>query len=234
MADDLKAYVESLDLPKTISKIKRSYYAHDTLILTGEIIECAYDFETALQLEFDLRKEYGDKVYSIAENVLKARNKKVQRLRKRIKHIFRKHNESVFVTLTFRDDVLSSTDGKTRRVYVSRFLNSQTDEYVGNIDFGEKNGREHYHAVVGGRINPKQWNYGCCNVQRIRVDDKTSSYKLARYITKLTYHAIKDSTERHSLIYSRKTYNIKDIDLDSLYDTLYDDTDGFIDSLFPT
>ena len=75
---------------------------------------------------------------------------------------------------------------------------------VANKDFGARNGREHYHAAVllKGKIDYSKWKYGCLNGQKIRLNGM-SDVRLAKYIAKLTNHAIKETCKRNVLIYSR-------------------------------
>lgn len=134
------------------------------------------------------------------------RSSKVSRLKKRIKKMFVK--DCVFLTLTFRDDVLSSCSSDTRRTYVRRFLKEFGVPYVANIDFGlndEFTHREHYHAVLQkDKIPLNCWSYGISHVEKIRCD-LCSSAKLSQYIVKITNHAYKDSTKNlNNLIYSRR------------------------------
>lgn len=134
------------------------------------------------------------------------RSSKVSRLKKRIKKMFVK--DCVFLTLTFRDDVLSSCSSDTRRTYVRRFLKSFGVPYVANIDFGlndEFTHREHYHAVLQkDKIPLNCWSYGISHVEKIRCDS-CSSAKLSQYIVKITNHAYKDSTKNlNNLLYSRR------------------------------
>jgi len=137
--------------------------------------------------------------------------KRNQRLRERLEEIISK--PSLFLTLTFTPAVLASTSQATRRKYVSRFLGSFKVPYIANIDFGdskdyiddkgnERKGtnREHYHAVIQlSKINHKKWLYGNMDFKRVY---NTNDLRMARYLTKLQYHAIK-SPKR--LIYPKRT-----------------------------
>lgn len=134
------------------------------------------------------------------------RSSKVSRLKKRIKKMFVK--DCVFLTLTFRDNVLSSCSSDTRRTYVRRFLKEFGVPYVANIDFGLDDNfthREHYHAILQkDKIPLNCWSYGVSHVEKIRCD-LCSSAKLSQYIVKITNHAYKDSTKNlTNLIYSRR------------------------------
>ena len=132
------------------------------------------------------------------------------RLHERIKDMLKSGDDCVFLTITFNDDTLNTTNKETRRVYVRRFLKEHTLKYVANIDYGAKNHREHYHALVciNNLIDTKKWRYGSINLERVRIskDDvknDTTSKKLSKYICKLVNHAIKEATERNYVIYSK-------------------------------
>lgn len=131
--------------------------------------------------------------------------KRTKRLKERIENML-VSGSCIFLTLTFNDNTLATTTDKERRVAVCRYLKSFNAPYVANIDFGSQNHREHYHAVIRAEsINYNGWNkYGNINGERIRNRDiRNDKTKLAKYICKLSNHAIKETTKRSSLIYSR-------------------------------
>lgn len=135
----------------------------------------------------------------------KASYERTNRLKKRISDMLL-NGDCLFITLTFNDETLSTTTPKNRRVFVSRYLKQFNCKYVANIDFGSKNHREHYHAVINAStIDFKSWRkYGNINVERVRNKDiEKDMTKLSKYICKLSNHAIKETTKRSSLIYSR-------------------------------
>lgn len=138
-----------------------------------------------------------------------------------------------FCTLTFRPDVLASTTPETRKTYCARYLKATFGAYVANLDFGGKKGREHYHAVgfvpatdleglppqfevrlvQGDRLFlraysdflAKPWADKCGYASLRLVDAKDSSRaRLAKYLTKLVRHALKDTGQAPKVIYSRK------------------------------
>ena len=135
--------------------------------------------------------------------------KRNKRIREHLEEIISKR--SLFLTLTFTDEVLSTTSQSTRRQYVSRLLGAYKVPYIANIDFGDSEdyiddkgnarkgtNREHYHAVIQlSKIDNKKWPYGNIDFQRVY---NTNDVRMARYLTKLQYHAIK-SPKR--LIYSK-------------------------------
>lgn len=134
---------------------------------------------------------------------------RTSRLKKRISRMIDVAGASdtvnaLFLTLTFTDSVFRSTSSETRKRYVTRFLKEHCIAYVANRDYGAQKGREHYHAVVlvNGKIKYTEWLYGCLNGQKI-VSNGVSNVKLAKYVSKLTNHAIKETCKRSVLIYSR-------------------------------
>lgn len=107
----------------------------------------------------------------------------------------------VFITLTFNEQSLSDLDEYQRRQKVCKYLKSQSNCYVANIDFGADIGREHYHAVVlTDFLNLDAWKLGFPFAEKINVSDSDA---LSKYISKLTNHAIKETTRRNHVIYSR-------------------------------
>ncbi len=150
--------------------------------------------------------------YCIANNLKKelkecikidhSRNARVYRLRKRVGNIL-KTGSALFLTLTFTDKTLNDTNEKQRRRYVREFLSRFNSLYVGNVDYGKLNHREHYHALIAlDRLDTHLYKYGDLDVRRVRIRDGADS-KISKYIAKLTNHAIKETTKRSALIYSR-------------------------------
>lgn len=134
-----------------------------------------------------------------ANNIIR---KRCQRLRNVLEQMFEIGN-CIFVSLTFRDDVLDSTTAETRRRYVTRALKAMSDVYVANIDYGELNEREHYHGiVVSDKIDFTLWDYGWIFAERC-IDSQQSIDKLSEYIDKFVNHALKQGTKRRNVIYSK-------------------------------
>lgn len=150
--------------------------------------------------EVDRRLEH-QKIWLECGRINHAYRQRVKRLKDNITAMLQS-GQCYFVTLTFSDDTLARTTAETRRRYVTRFLKSQSHTYCANIDFGAKNGREHYHGILlADKVNVSDWDkYGFSNAKAIcNTDD---SVKLAKYISKLTNHAIKDTTKGSRAIYS--------------------------------
>lgn len=220
-----KAEVIATGLPVIVDKINRIYYAYSKAV-SGDFSVANYvsgkptpytqfDFDEALNLQKVL-VDTDLKAYLEAEKINHADHARTKRLRDRVSLMLLFYGSVSFVTLTFRDEVLEKTNDLTRKRYVERFLKSQAQTYAGcdgmyiaNKDFGKENGREHYHALISGRINLKEWDYGFIFAEQVRVNpnkpDKTEKHcrKLSKYIAKLTNHAIKSTTKRSPLMYSK-------------------------------
>ena len=150
----------------------------------------------------------GFDVVDTCRKISKARFGRVERCKLRIKGIVF-DGDAFFLTLTFNDDILSSTSQQTRRKYVTRLLKLYCDKYVANIDFGSKNGREHYHAIVecdqeSAEMLKNAWGQKCGFADFRKVGSKEDDLaKTTKYINKLNSHCFKDSVHMHRVIYSR-------------------------------
>lgn len=152
-------------------------------------------------LEMEISSELTIDEFFCCQQIFNSFRKRQGRLRKRIENMIT-NNDCLFLTLTFTDDVLSSTSFDTRKKYVLRFLNNLNCAFVGNVDYGSENGREHYHCVVAcDNVSCNDWHYGAINFKRII---NKNSLALAKYVAKLTNHALKESTNNSRIIYSRK------------------------------
>lgn len=170
---------------------------------------------------WDCIYEIGQVNYNLSLAFLRSKWKKDARVKKRIYGCLTSQN-CVFLTLTFRDDVLAQTDEQTRRRFVRRCLKEQCPSYVANIDFGnggdkreyidnegevkESTAREHYHALVVlpegvKRFDMSKWSYGFTYAEKVIAKDFK---KVSKYVTKLTAHALKDHGRKPPMmIYSR-------------------------------
>lgn len=193
----------------------------------------SYQVYKKLFPKWDKFHEYGiacDQYYDIMEGLDPLERKCLEQLRINEKRRKRKCRERLFriiarygnsdvffLTLTFDDNTLSTTNEITRRSYITRFLKYHFEDYVANVDYGDENGREHYHAVVGGvqwlvkmegnhnrLICPpeRKWRYGFLDIDRVSVNSEKG---LTEYLLKLTSHAVKRSTDPLSkrIIYAR-------------------------------
>lgn len=152
-------------------------------------------------LDYDLSLDLSYEEIFACDSIYDSFKKRQWRLRKRIENMI-VNNNCLFLTLTFTDDVLSSTSFNTRKKYVLRFLNNLNCAFVGNVDYGSENGREHYHCVVAcDNVSCNDWNCGAINFKRII---NKNSLALAKYVAKLTNHALKETTNNSRIIYSKK------------------------------
>lgn len=164
--------------------------------------------------EFEAGDECGSFVltpFLECEKLYLCELRRKRRLRERIRDLIDK-GECLFVTLTFKDSTLLETNEETRRKYVRSFLKQNSVlSYLANIDFGVDDNftkREHYHALVllsddKAKIDFTLWHeYGGIHCERVKKR-KVSAAKLSCYITKLSYHALKENGKDNKLIYSR-------------------------------
>jgi len=159
------------------------------------------DLEDLLKhcIDNNLKEEYFE-----CMKINHAEYERTRRLKERVRAML-SNGACVFLTLTFTDDTLAKTDEKQRRVAVVRFLKKYDCMYIANIDFGSRNHREHYHALINcDCIRPRDWKLGALNLERVRLKDlETDMTKLSKYVAKLSNHAIKETARRGALIYSR-------------------------------
>lgn len=161
---------------------------------------------------FDLYSVFGALYMKACQLIWNASRMRTSRLRKRISQMLA--FPCLFLTLTFTDKTLDNTSKDTRRRYVINYLKSFDSYYIANIDFGRKNEREHYHAIIcSDKIDYSSWHkYGAIKGEKVRnnlsIDDfgvisNESNERIAKYINKLTNHAIKETTKANRIIYSR-------------------------------
>lgn len=153
----------------------------------------------------DYKELYGDD-WKVAHQINHNGYRRVKKIKNKIQTAVQSSN-AIFLTLTFTDDVLNSTSIQTRRKYASLFLKSVSSRYVANIDFGKLNEREHYHAIVEcDKVDRTLWKYGAINFKRVPPCELDQT-RIAKYVAKLTNHAIKKSAHNYRLIYSRKKFD---------------------------
>lgn len=168
-------------------------------------------------------KETTDNCISIYESIRRRRKHSLNEIAKWCFAISKipkyKKYIIVFGTLTFKDIEFKKTTKKTRRIIVSRFLrnNANIEHYIANIDYGEENGREHYHflALCRGEID-QTWSRGFTWYKKVKIEPKNIK-KTMKYIMKLNNHAFKESTRLEKIIMDRKKENV----LDGLIKVLY-------------
>lgn len=157
----------------------------------------------------ELEENLGLEMVNTCRKIENARFQRVRRCKVRIKGVVF-DGDAIFLTLTFKPEILASTSQETRRRYVTRLLKRYCSKYVANIDFGSKNGREHYHGIVeckkeNAELLKKAWGNKCGFADFRKVGSKEDDLtKTTKYINKLGAHCFKDSVHMQRVIYSRK------------------------------
>lgn len=148
---------------------------------------------------------------------------RLRRYRQKVREMM--SERCIFVRLSWSPESLENLSAKTRHKYVSDWCAAHSDDYLANIDFGDATDREHYHVIMRypGMLDKNNcgWDYGFVGVRYVRgsggaagaeiVDDEAedSCKRLASYTTKLSFHALKDSTKFQKPIFSRKKRKLK-------------------------
>lgn len=195
----VKSAVLDSKLLSEITATKKELYYNNLVSLVEE--ETGVIYKTSLNTDWCdyVFKNRSNDLYDCAFLLLQSKKKKAQKVKEKIAELVL-NNNAIFLTLTFRDDVLESTSPETRRRYVARFLKSVSGQYAANIDFSPEINREHYHAVITKRIDLNTWRYGFAFAEKVRCHNSDLS-RVSKYISKLTNHALKIGATR--LIYSR-------------------------------
>lgn len=132
-----------------------------------------------------------------------------QRAIKRIYQMIISPFQALFLTLTFNNTYMEKTTPQSREKAIKRFLNKYCLDYIANIDYGAKNNREHYHAIVilkafKEKIDFKKYKPGALKGDFI---NKNSYFDRAKgnfkNIAKILYEHATKSTTKGKIIYSR-------------------------------
>jgi hypothetical protein len=163
--------------------------------------------EIPLERQIKIRKLFSIRYcdWQLVANLNSSRYKKKAVIQKRILPWIT-NGDAIFITITFDNKgILDTTSEHTRRRYISRWLKATYRDYVANIDYGDKTGREHYHAIVNA-VNgdiPENWEHGFIRSDLVRIKSH-SDQRLSKYMSKLTHHALKNSGMLKRVIYSKK------------------------------
>ena len=212
---ELKRFCLENQLQKVAAYISKNYfisekYNKQALNVKDFNLDKSRELIARAQVHYDNAKtlcdlscnEYGDLTMKIASQLNHNQYERKIYLKNRIGQFFMT-KKCYFLTLTFNNHTLENTTHETRRRYVTRFLKSQSTDYVANIDFGKKNEREHYHAITTEIANFKDWEkYGFISVKSCR-NTENDLERVAKYINKLTNHALKETTRQNRIIYSK-------------------------------
>lgn len=208
-----KIRVLNSDLPKQIKKVNKQIYLHSRERESGELYRhkpCTY--EESIEA---LRLLSAHPDFDIACKLNRSYKDKIRRLRQRLSFMLENGN-CIFLTLTFTDFYITLPFEQLRR-YIRQYLNSLNCHYICNADWGEKNGRLHFHAIVMlDNIEHSSYKYGAINFKRI-YNCEESSRRLAHYLVKLSQHCVKDSTKLTNIMYSKHKFNLFDFGLIPLF-----------------
>lgn len=198
--NELKKFIIESGLYDKYSKARHNTYLQNI----GE----SFEGETLNDFECFVSREYVDNWFSIVcecERIGSTSRQRIKRLKQRVKALL-EEGTCLFLTFTFSNETIDKTTIHERRCLVSSFLDSLKCGYVGNIDYGKQNEREHYHAVVCcEKVDYTLWHqYGAIKGEKVRLKGKCEN-KLARYIDKLSLHALKETTYRNRLLYSKRS-----------------------------
>lgn len=164
--------------------------------------------------------------YCEVDKLLQKQHSRRKRIRKYIRSMIdhRGYNIPCLVSLTFTDDVLSSTSESTRKQYVRDYLNSIFPDWFACIDFGKSHGREHYHAICLFPFNlgfytfykkrklfmlpcspSYDWPYGFYSIRPLEVD-ACDVYKTLNYAFKSSSYAFKSADDSVKPFHKRGRY----------------------------
>lgn len=133
-------------------------------------------------------------VRTITREIEKRKAKK-KRTNKYLREMADCYDELYFVTLTFSDEYMNNATEKTLHTYAQRWLNENCLDYYANSDYGKKNKRLHYHAIVAFGSERTPWKYGFDNTKKAKLgEDPRNRYRVSSYMLKLTNHATKLGT----------------------------------------
>ena len=176
----------------------------DKMPLFPDLRPADFSFDLYHELRSRL-KELSEPYFAELMRISNADYERSKRLHRRVLEILAAGEKPCFVTFTFNDKAFDRLNPDSRRQAVRRYLSEHCHVYVANIDFGAQNGREHYHAVCDCSPTAAwdtELDNGFISIEPIRLKDATP-VRLAKYVSKLTNHAIKVTTRRTAIIYSR-------------------------------
>lgn len=200
---ELKSKLIGSSILEEYKKVSKSFYNHNMQIWYDDYVPLDNTYDSTIAMEIDMY--YRDTFpveWKECKRICSAHRHRILRLKRRVE--FMLSSKCIFLTLTFNDLTLSKVSSISRKEYVKSFLRSLDCLYIANQDFGKTNGREHYHAIVQcSNVDYSKWTYGAINGLRVRntTDDVK---RVAKYVAKLTNHAIKVTNKRSVIMYCRK------------------------------
>jgi len=121
----------------------------------------------------------------------------MHRIYKHVEKITQNEN-AYFITLTYADEYLNIACTENAKKWAKKNMLT----YIGNDDYGSKNGRYHHHIFgnLKKRIDlVESWKYG--RIDTVPLYNKNTK-AIGKYITMIKNHALKEGTT--SLFRSRE------------------------------
>ena len=185
---------EAIKEVKTINKILDMNNYKTKTLLKYQINHYNYiveDIKGVIYINIALQElKKNNYKYDEVNKIINSYNGKRRRIKKRISKMNK--NNIWFGTYTIEDKYMNKNH--TRKL--KEILKGKN--FIINSDYGDKNKRLHYHAIIESEEEPTTWSYGFCKFIKVKNNNKEA---LSKYLTKLTNHTIKKTTDK--IIYSR-------------------------------
>ena len=182
----------------------------------------------------DLENLYKNNIIEWFKTIKQRQHQKMIYLYKNVRYYLTMSKHAYFITLTLNNEYVN-LQKQTLIRYIKQQLNDiQPNKWILNDDYGDKNGRIHFHVLIfteydllytnqvkrqKQHYNLLSWDkYGYSQIKSINVpnineqDFEKTTKRISKYIVKLTRHAIKGTTVK--LWYSR---NKKDLQKNNKY-----------------
>lgn len=139
--------------------------------------------------------------------------KREKRLRDRVRYMFATKRPVFFLTFTFDNESLSLHSEKRLKRAVLKWVHTYADIFIVNKDFGSKNARLHYHALVvakNDKVDLSTWSLGFF-FSRVCGKKACDIANLGAYVAKLSRHAIKESAITDERIHYSRCFALNGI-----------------------
>lgn len=190
------------------NKICRFEFAHSY----GYCINCDLS-ESEYYYFINLWNSLSLDVQDFVRKFIHNRNAKKSRIYKRIEFMLNEFSVCYFCTFTLDDEHVNLSLPYLRKK-LTTMLSSLNCYYLGNVDYGEKNGRLHFHFIVAQNDvhickDNVPWGFGWYDLKVIYNKDEK---RLGSYIMKLVNHSTK-STTKQNIICSKGCYSFAKLKL---------------------
>ena len=191
---DLRTYIMNFNkcehLIKWFKKIDKLNWKEKSYKMTTRDKELFKNLKSRVRKETPYYMEY-EKEY----NRIKERRKKgIQRYKKYATKMFEYYFELYWCTFTISEEWIGKKTKEEFKKELQKWLKKNAKDYIANIDFGEKNERLHFHAIVASKENYFTWKYGHLFVKEINIRKGTEA--IARYANRFANHATKSTAQK--------------------------------------